>query len=63
MKEHSREIIQKTIDEWSPNAGYILSEEEAIEIIENTIALFDLLIELDRKYPTASVKQPDDDKH
>ena len=50
---YSKEFIQKTLDFWQPKydaVGVKLTEEDAREIIENTVALFDLLDELDRKY-------------
>ncbi len=46
----SEKLIQSTIEEWSPHAGYALSRDDAIEIIENTTNLFRLLIELDQKF-------------
>jgi len=47
---YSKEFIQKTLDVWQPYSKEKLTEEDAREIIENTVALFDLLGELDRKY-------------
>lgn len=35
MTEYSKELIQNTIEVWSPEDGYTISEEEAIEIIQN----------------------------
>ena len=49
MSNISKELIQNTIEVWLPKAGYTLSEDEAIEIIQNISNFFDLLIEIDRK--------------
>jgi hypothetical protein len=45
----SKELIQKTIDHWQPYSKEKLTEEDAREIIENAVALFDLLDKLDRE--------------
>ena len=46
---YSKEFIQKTINVWQPYSKERLVEEDAREIIENTVALFDLLDKLDRE--------------
>ncbi len=43
MNSISKDLIQNTIEEWSPKAGYTLSEEEAIEIINNLTGFFETL--------------------
>jgi hypothetical protein len=43
MSDFSKELIQNTIEEWSPKAGYTLSEEDAIEIITNLTNYFETL--------------------
>ncbi len=43
MTEYSNELIQNTIEVWSPKAGYTLSEDEAIEIIRNLTGYFETL--------------------
>lgn len=53
MTNWSKEMIQRTIDEWGPYAaqkGEILTEEDAREILDNVTSLFDLLYEIDQKY-------------
>jgi hypothetical protein len=46
----TQKMIRETMDCWQPYSKEKLTEEDAREIIENTVALFDLLDELDRKY-------------
>ena len=43
MAEYSKELIQNTIDVWSPKYGYDISEAEAIEIIRNLTGFFEVL--------------------
>jgi len=45
----TKEMIHETIVHWQPYSKEKLTEEDAREIIENTVALFDLLDELDRE--------------
>lgn len=47
----SKELINLTIQEWQPYTDEPLTEDDAREIIQNTVTLFELLAELDRKYP------------
>lgn len=47
---YSKKFIQKTIGVWQPYAKDRLTEEDAREIADNMINLFELLIELDKKY-------------
>jgi len=46
MTEYSKELIQNTIEVWSPKAGYTLSKDEAIEIITNLTNFFETLNEM-----------------
>ena len=43
MFEFSKELIQNTIEVWSPKVGYTLSEDEALEIIYNLTGHFETL--------------------
>lgn len=43
MPEYSKELIQNTIEVWSPKYGYEISEDEAIEIIRNLNGFFEVL--------------------
>ena len=43
MGQYSKELIQNTIDVWSPKYGYTLSEDEAVEIIYNLTRYFETL--------------------
>jgi len=43
----TKEMIQDTIEHWQSYSKEKLTEEDAREIIKNTVALFDLLNELD----------------
>lgn len=47
---YSKEFIQKTIDVWQPYSKDSLIEEDAREIADNMINLFEFLIELEDKY-------------
>ncbi|MFH1519230.1 MAG: hypothetical protein ABIE75_01485 [Candidatus Omnitrophota bacterium] len=50
---YSRELIQKTIDTFQPyynKQGIKLTEQDAIEIIENTTGFAECLMEMDRKH-------------
>ncbi len=47
---YSGKLISKTIDTWQAYSALPLSQEDAIEILNNTINFFELLIELDQKY-------------
>ncbi len=48
MTEYRKELIQNTIDTWSPNYGYKISEHEAVEIIENMTRFVEVLDEFAR---------------
>jgi len=48
--KYSHKLIEETKQVWQPESDGILSDKDAIEIIDNTIALFELIIELERKY-------------
>ena len=43
MGKYGKELIQNTIEVWSPKAGYTLSENEAVEIIQNLTRYFETL--------------------
>jgi ABC-type enterochelin transport system ATPase subunit len=45
----TKEMIQNTLDHWQPYSKDKLTEEDAREIIQNTVDLFDLLEKLDRE--------------
>lgn len=47
---YSKEFIQKTIDVWQPYSKNNLTEEDAREIADNMVNLFEFLVELDKKY-------------
>ena len=52
MAEWSNELIEETIRVFKPNAdrlGEEFTREDAVESINNMVALFDLLIEIDRR--------------
>ena len=53
MARYSQELLNKTIMVWQPHSEMELSTQDVIEIIDNTIALFELLEELDEKYGQA----------
>ena len=53
MAGYSQELLDKTIMVWQPHSEAKLSAQDAIEIIDNTIALFELLEELEEKYGKA----------
>jgi len=53
MSRYSKHLIEKTKQVWQAESGYAISTQEAIEIIANTVALFELIIELDAKYGQA----------
>jgi len=53
MAGYSQELLDKTIMVWQPHSNLELSTQDAIEIIDNTIALFELLEELEEKYGKA----------
>lgn len=49
----SKEVIQKTLSTWGQLAakqGVVLTEQDAVEILDNTIGLYSYLLELKRKY-------------
>ncbi len=50
MNDISKELIQNTIEVWSPEAGYTISEEEAIEIIQNIRNYVRVLMEIDQNH-------------
>lgn len=56
MTNWSKELIQKTLDVWAPEAakkGEILTEEDAREILDNVTGLFEILMEIDRNHRDA----------
>ena len=49
---YSKELIQKTLDLWGPKyakKGEKLTEQDAIEILDNMIGLVELLAKWDKK--------------
>jgi len=53
----NKELIQNTIDVWSPKYGYEISEEDAIEIIQNIRIYCRILIEDDRNQRERQVNE------
>lgn len=51
--KYSQKLLDETKQVWLDEAAAPLSDKEAVEIIDNTIALFELLAELDDKYGKA----------
>ncbi len=50
MSEYSKAFLENTRKHWEPYYEHPLTEEDAREIIENMIGLFNLLNKLDEKY-------------
>lgn len=50
MREYSRQLIEKTKLIWQDESEYEISDNEAVEIIENTNSFFEIIIELENKY-------------
>jgi len=50
MTNYSKELIGKTKEVFQPYSEILLSDEDAIEIINNTANLLKILIKLDQKY-------------
>jgi len=53
MNGFSKELLEKTIEVWQKHSPYPLTLDDAREIVQNTVALFDLLEELEEKYGKA----------
>ncbi len=56
---YSKELIQNTLNFWGPKYAEIgekLTEQDAIEILDNLTGYFDLLAELDKKYNVEETK-------
>jgi len=49
MEKYSKEFINKTIQIWQPYSDIPLLSNDAIEITENMIGLFNFLITVDLK--------------
>ena len=49
MTRYSEKLLKETIRVWQPSYEDELTTQDAIEILDNTISLFELLDELDRK--------------
>ena len=49
---YSQEFIQETIRVWQPYSKEKLTEEDAVEIADNMIGLYKLIIELENKHKT-----------
>jgi len=60
MDSISKELIKKTIEFWSPKYGYEISEEDAIEIIQNIREFSKVLIEIDRSQKAIIQKESKD---
>ena len=50
MTRYSDELLEETIRVWQPSYEEELTTQDAIEILDNTISLFELADELDKKY-------------
>lgn len=61
MAEFSIELIQNTIDVWSPKYGYTLSEDEAVEIIQNLTRYFETLDDIAKSIARDITKELIDD--
>lgn len=53
MARYSQDLLEKTIQTWQSHSDVELTSQDAIEIIDNTVALIELLKELDEKYGQA----------
>jgi hypothetical protein len=53
MARYSHDLLEKTIQTWQSHSEVELTAQDAIEIIDNTVALIELLKELDEKYGQA----------
>lgn len=49
MTRYSEQLLKETIRVWQPSYDEELTTQDAIEILDNTISLFELLDELDKK--------------
>ncbi len=61
MGQYSKELIQNTIDVWSPKYGYTLSEDEAVEIIYNLTRYFETLDDIAKSIARDITKEMIDD--
>ena len=50
ISPYSHALIDQTIQVWQPVSAMELTESDAAEILDNTVALLDLLAELQEKY-------------
>jgi hypothetical protein len=50
MEKYSKKFIKETIEVWQPYSDVPLSSNDAREISENMINLFNFLIKVDNKY-------------
>lgn len=50
MEKYSKNFIKETIEVWQPFSDVPLSPNDAREISENMINLFNFLIKVDNKY-------------
>jgi hypothetical protein len=50
MEKYSKKFIKETIEVWQPFSDVPLSSNDAREISENMINLFNFLIKVDNKY-------------
>ena len=52
MADFSRELLERTIEVWQPHYERPLTLEDAREIAENMIALFEVLDGVDKAHET-----------
>lgn len=57
MGKYGKELIQNTIEVWSPKAGYTLSENEAVEIIQNLTRYFETLDDIAKRIANDITKE------
>jgi len=53
MSKYSQELINLTKHVWAEDSDSDLTDQDAIEILDNTLALFYLILELEEKYGKA----------
>jgi hypothetical protein len=50
MADFTKEFLERTIEVWQPRYDHPLTLDDAREIAETVIALFEVLDSLDKKY-------------
>jgi len=53
VARYSQDLLEKTIQTWQSHSEVELTAQDAFEIIDNTVALIELLEELEEKYGEA----------